>query len=207
MNKSQNALPLEIMEVGMAYEVYLKSESAYTLYTNRFYRALDLYDKSEEPVVQQELTKYWLKHFHHWIDKDGVNELIVKEMDRFIGFVARHDLTSKYFNEPQDALLLGALCVARINLRDSGMPHPKEYNVAQLLQQWSGQCVPEDTTRSIEKAVSFIYGPACWALCRDDVVFDYEMPKYIWDKKIPISVGTKNNKQTPPEDLPTNLTT
>lgn len=109
-----------------------------------------------------------------------------------------------FINNPRYASLIAHACL-RVAVT-SGTAGEKARNQAlQVLTEWTGAPVNSIHMASLKNAVDFIYGPAIWPLCREDVTRDEQFPSHLWSLKLQPRVAQASVGQLTAPNLPNNI--
>lgn len=181
IRKLSTNFPVDVKHAGVPHAVFRISIQTLS----------EKYEDSQDQQALYQLARTHLEHGHYIVGRLRTLAMRTDVLDSAIKFITKHKQVHPLIQDHESARILAYIVTSRVHLITEKMALPIMHHVGDLVEQWTGVTLGMKEINSLEFMVGFLYGPAVWPLCREDVKIQRMLPTHLWRLGIPLSKITE----------------
>lgn len=200
----ESLLPQRIQALFALYELTLHPNKSFKD-DNRYNGELKLilrdYSSTTDTNISTALAEHLLLRLDYRLQHPKKAVFSTNLFEPALRLLADSNKFDSFTNNDTYAKLIAYACL-RTAVHGPITGESSRQQALRVLTKWRSEPVDPRHIASLENAVNFIYGPATWSLCREDVMRDEQLPAHLWSLGLkPCVAVEKPVLQTLPDNI------
>lgn len=194
MNSLTKPLPEDLLLVRNNIQQHFSTDpSSIRSYIGDIRDLTEKYKNSSDKEILESLVQCWIPQIHFFVFGSKNPKFLLSDMHLFIEFVTNTEMTRTAVAGYENEKIMSGLCMNLVELARRGRYPAVTKKVDILLQQWTLKPIKDDTLSSMQGIIDYLYGPAIWAIYREESNRDAHFMQYVLNQDFPLPLSSNTD--------------